>query len=118
MKQSIIWHGRHPAFLLLRFVPMIVSAVVVLLVVLAMFWTKMGGNLPFLITGLAGIVFVGWAIFNYMEWGNDYSIITDRRLVYQEKVIMIYDSRQEAPLDAILAVSTDTSQLGRILGFW
>jgi hypothetical protein len=52
-----------------------------------------------------------------MEWGNDYSIITDRRLVYQEKVILIYDSRQEAPLDAILSVSTDTSQLGRILGF-
>ena len=108
---------RHPAFLLLRFVPMLISAVVVFVVVMAIFWTGMGGNLPFLVTGLAGIVFVGWAIFNYMEWGNDYSIITDRRLVYQEKVIMIYDSRQEAPLDAILAVSTDTSQLGRILGY-
>ena len=108
---------RHPAFLLLRFVPMILSGVVVLLVILAMFWTGMGGNLPFLSIGLAAVVYIGWAIFNYLEWGNDYSIITDRRLVYQEKVILIYDSRQEAPLDAILSVSTDTSQLGRIFGF-
>ena len=108
---------RHPAFLILRFVPMILSGILVLLVILAMFWTKMGGNLPFFSIGLAAVVYIGWAIFNYMEWGNDYSIITDRRLVYQEKVIMIYDSRQEAPLDAILSVSTDTSQLGRIVGF-
>jgi small-conductance mechanosensitive channel len=108
---------RHPAFLLLRFVPLILSGVLVLLVVLAMFWTKMGGNLPYIVIGLAGIIYVGWSILNYLEWGNDYSIITDRRLVYQEKVIMIYDSRQEAPLDAILAVSTDTSALGRLLGY-
>ncbi|MDX9864784.1 MAG: cyclic nucleotide-binding domain-containing protein [Anaerolineaceae bacterium] len=108
---------RHPAFLLLRFVPMAVTGVVVLLVVLAMFATGMGGNLPFLVIGLAAVFYVGWGIFNFLEWGNDYSIITDRRLVYQEKVILIYDSRQEAPLDAILSVSTDTSQLGRILGF-
>ena len=108
---------RHPAFLLQRFLPWLVFAVITLVAILAMFMTGMGGNLPMITAGLAVVAFLGWAVYNYLEWGNDYSIITDRRLVYQEKVIMIYDSRQEAPLDAILSVSTDTSQLGRILGF-
>lgn len=108
---------RHPAFLILRFIPMVVSGLIAFAVILGMFYSRMGGNLSFFVTGLTAVGYIIWGIYNFMEWGNDYSIITDRRVVYQEKVIMIYDSRQEAPLDAILAVSTDTSQLGRLLGY-
>ena len=108
---------RHPAFLVLRFIPWLLSGIAALVLILFLFYVRIGTVVPFFVTGLAVAGFTIWGILNYIEWGNDYSIITDRRVVYQERVIMIYDSRQEAPLDAILAVSTDTSQLGRLLGY-
>lgn len=108
---------RHPAFLALRFLPMLLVGIVVFGAVLGLFYLQAPPVVSFILLGLAVIGFIGWGILNYIEWGNDYSIITDRRVVYQERVVLIYDSRHEAPLDAILAVSTDTSQLGRLLNF-
>lgn len=56
----------------------------------------------------------GWV---YLDWTNDYSIITNRRVVYQERVVLLYDSRQEAPMTAVLKVDTATNFLGRYLGY-
>jgi uncharacterized membrane protein YdbT with pleckstrin-like domain len=108
---------RHPAFLVLRFIPWALTGIAAVVLILILFYLRINTIVPFFVTGFAVAGFTIWAILNYIEWGNDYSIITDRRVVYQERVIMIYDSRQEAPLDAILAVSIDTSQLGRWLGY-
>lgn len=69
---------------------------------------------------LAGVIFmagVAWGIWTYIDWSNDYFIITDRRIVYLERIVLLYDSRTEAPMDAILSVNKSTSQLGRILGY-
>jgi CRP-like cAMP-binding protein len=41
--------------------------------------------------GLAGILF---GIWQWLDWTNDYYIVTDRRAVWLEKVIGIYDSRR------------------------
>jgi hypothetical protein len=50
-----------------------------------------------------------WA---YEEWLNDYFVITNRRVVSQKRVVMLYESRQESPLDAVLTVSSKSP------GFW
>jgi hypothetical protein len=63
---------------------------------------------------LAGVVLGLW---RGVDWGNDYYIVTDRRAVWLEKVIGLYDSRQEAPLRMVLSVSTATEMLGRLLDF-
>ena len=63
------------------------------------------------------IAITGWFIWTIIDWANDYSIITNRRVVSFEKVALFYESRQEAPLDAILSIETRTSQAGRIFGF-
>ena len=63
---------------------------------------------------LAGIVF---GIWQWLDWTNDYYIVTDRRAVWLEKVIGIYDSRREAPLHTILSVSVGTDITGRMMGF-
>ncbi|NOR90962.1 MAG: cyclic nucleotide-binding domain-containing protein [Anaerolineales bacterium] len=64
--------------------------------------------------GLAGILF---GIWQWLDWTNDYYIVTDRRAVWLEKVIGIYDSRREAPLHTILSISVETEVAGRMMGF-
>jgi hypothetical protein len=56
-------------------------------------------------------------VWRWIDWGNDYYIVTDRRVVWLEKVIGLYDSRQEAPLHMVLSVSVSTDFLGRTLGY-
>ena len=66
--------------------------------------------------GLLGIGF-GWIIWAWIDWGNDYYIITNQRVAWIEKVIWLYDSRIEAPLDTILSVDVNTTLLGRTVGY-
>lgn len=58
-----------------------------------------------------------WGLWNWVDWGNDYYIVTNQRVVWVEKVIWLYESRDEAPLTTILAVNTTTTFLGRMLGY-
>jgi uncharacterized membrane protein YdbT with pleckstrin-like domain len=58
-----------------------------------------------------------WAIWLIVDWGNDYYIVTSQRVVWLEKVIAVYDSRQESPLNTILSVAVETSLLGRWFDF-
>ena len=64
--------------------------------------------------GFAGILF---GIWQWLDWTNDYYIVTDRRAVWLEKVIGIYDSRREAPLHTVLSISVGTDVTGRIMGY-
>jgi hypothetical protein len=52
-----------------------------------------------------------------VDWGNDYYIVTNQRVVWLEKVVALYDSRQDSPLNTILAVAVETSLLGRWFDF-
>jgi uncharacterized membrane protein YdbT with pleckstrin-like domain len=65
---------------------------------------------------LFGAAFL-WGVWNWIDWGNDYYIITDQRVVWVERVIWLYDSRTEAPLETILSVNVTTNLVGRILNF-
>jgi hypothetical protein len=77
--------------------------------------------LPWSIVALAAflslVAAAGWIAWTVIDWGNDYYIVTNQRVVWLEKVIGIYDSRQESPLSTILSVGVETTQLGRILDF-
>jgi hypothetical protein len=59
----------------------------------------------------------GWALWNWIDWGNDYYIVTNERVIWLEKVIGIYDSRQEAPLSTVLSVGVETDVSGRLLDY-
>jgi len=67
--------------------------------------------------GLFGLVGLAAAVWKWIDWGNDYYIVTDRRVVRLEKIVGLYDNRQEAPLRMILSVSTSSSLFGRMYGF-
>lgn len=70
-------------------------------------------SVGFVLTGVA----LAWGAWNWIDWGNDYYIVTNQRVVWLEKLIGLYDSRREAPLSNILAVDTSSDQLGRILHY-
>jgi hypothetical protein len=74
-----------------------------------------------LVLGWFGAAMAGgavvWAAWRFLDWRNDYYIITDERIVWLERTVALYDSRQEAPLVAIKTGETKSSQLGRWLGY-
>jgi uncharacterized membrane protein YdbT with pleckstrin-like domain len=70
-----------------------------------------------ILLGFLIVFFLGWFIWKLIDWSNDFSIITNRRVVSLEKIALFYESRQEAPLDAILSVETKSNQIGRWIGY-
>ncbi len=60
---------------------------------------------------------LGWGVWKALDWSNDYYLITNQRVIWLEKVIGLYDSRQEAPLSTVLAVGVDTDLVGRMLDY-
>ncbi len=69
------------------------------------------------LAGLSLVLILAWAIWNAIDWGNDYYIVTNQRVIWLEKVIGIYDSRQEAPLSTVLSVGVETDVVGRMLDY-
>jgi hypothetical protein len=67
----------------------------------------------------AGLVVAGAlsGIWQWVDWRNDYYLVTNRRAVWLEKIVGIYDSRREAPLHTVLSVTINTEMTGRLFGF-
>jgi len=106
------------AYLIFKsFLPAVWIGLVLFLGIWFYFNTDISVVLLFPLTGVALIFGMAWLIWNIVDWTNDYYLITKRRVVFLEKVLLLYDSRQEAPLSAVLSVTKHTSLMGRILGF-
>ena len=58
--------------------------------------------LPMLLFPLASIV------YNYYDWRNDWFVITNQRVVHEERVLLTFnETREQAPLNGIQAVRTN-----------
>ena len=77
--------------------------------------------IPLLIVGLAALLsffaIAGFIIWLWIDWGNDYYIVTNQRVVWLEKVVGIYDSRSESPLGTILSVGVESNPVGKIMDY-
>ncbi len=67
--------------------------------------------------GVLSVIVGLWALWNWIDWGNDYYILTNQRVIWLERVVGVYDSRQEAPLSTVLSVGVETDQAGRLLDY-
>jgi uncharacterized membrane protein YdbT with pleckstrin-like domain len=63
------------------------------------------------------IIPVVWAIWQFFGWYNEYFVITNQRVLLLRKILLIYETRQETPMPAILSVTTETDLVGRWLTF-
>src|SRR5574339_830375 len=81
-------------------------------------WITMARTPIVAVAAIVSLVFDAlWALWYYIDWENDYYIVTNQRVVWLEKVIGIYDSRQESPLNTVLSVGIEANPLGRALDF-
>lgn len=109
---------RHPAILWSRLIiPFLFAVGVGLLAALTQ-----GVWLPERIYGWIGLaiglpVSIIWLIWTYYDWRNDYFIVTNKRVVWIEKIALIYESRQEAPLRTIMSVGIHRTRMGTLFGF-
>jgi len=88
-----------------------------MLVVVAAAWWFMTWQMALILLALGGAPPAAWITWNAVDWSNDYYIVTNKRVVYLEKIVGIYDSRQEAPLHSVLSVSIQTAgSLARSFG--
>ncbi|MDT8898234.1 cyclic nucleotide-binding domain-containing protein [Thermanaerothrix sp. 4228-RoL] len=109
---------RHPFFLFLRIaLPAVVTGALVGLFAFLTIVVWHGALLPTLLLILSLVGGLGWLAWSAVDWSNDYVIITNRRVVLLERVILLYESRQEVPLEAILADEVQTDQIGRFLNY-
>ena len=76
-----------------------------------------GATTPIVLAIMASIGILAWGTWNAIDWSNDYYLVTNQRVIWLEKVIGLYDSRQEAPLGTILSVGIETDIVGRALDF-
>jgi len=98
----------------------LVLPIVMLALPLALFygWLTLA---RFVIVALAAslslLAILAWMAWLIIDWGNDYYIVTNQRVVWLEKVVGIYDSRQESPLSTILSVGIEANPFGRVLDY-
>ena len=76
-----------------------------------------GATTPYAVGVLILVGVLGWGVWQAIDWSNDYYIVTNQRVIWLEKIVGLYDSRQEAPLGTILSVGIETDMIGRALDF-
>ena len=110
---------KHPAYLLVaELAPLGVAWLGVLVILFSTLIGVASFRLVVSWFGMAALaVALLWALWQYLDWGNDYYIVTDQRVVWLERIIALYDSRQETPLIAIKSGETKSTLVGRWFGF-
>jgi len=106
---------KHTFFL---FQVLIVPVLALLIPIFLFVWGFLSGSVSATSAGVITLgLDLGWIVWSIIDWGNDYYIVTNQRVVWLEKVIGLYDSRYEAPLSHILSVGVEADLIGRALGY-
>ncbi len=67
--------------------------------------------------GLVGIITLLQLTWGAIDYLNDYMMVTNRRVVRQEKVLFVNEWRQEAAIEQIQNVTTSQTFLAKLLGY-
>lgn len=59
----------------------------------------------------------GWYYWNWVDFHNDWYVVTNQRVVDIDKVVLFYDSRAEAPLPTVQNTAIKTTEWGRQLNY-
>ncbi len=70
--------------------------------------------LQVLLIGTIPALMIAWF---YADWQNDYFLLTTKRLLHREKIILLYETWNEVPLTKIQNTEIRSEFGGRVLGF-
>ena len=113
----IIFQRRHWIELVRKILPAM-GVTLVILILLMLTGVMAQNNLGFRCLYLFLIVLtIGWYIWGILDYRNDYLLVTNQRVVRQEKVIFFNEWQQVAFLEQIQNVDFSTSFVGRLLNY-
>ncbi|MCS6844800.1 MAG: cyclic nucleotide-binding domain-containing protein, partial [Caldilineales bacterium] len=117
-EEILVVTRRHVLYLILRIVAVAVLALLVVggLAVLLEFlpggpMTPLAGLLAF------GVIFLPLLAWYVVDYFNDYYVITDRRILRHDRVLLIYENQLEAPIERIQDVSRRSSLIAKIFNY-
>jgi hypothetical protein len=109
---------RHSAILWQRLIAPIIVGLISITLSAFLNWVWLPGSpAGWILMILSIVIALAWVTWDYFDWRNDYFIITNKRVVWIEKVALIYESRQEAPLRTIMSVGMQRTRVGTVLDF-
>ncbi len=113
----LLRRGRHWFALVTRlFVPFLVL-VALILIVMGLSLSKVNRGAQWLVTGLGTVVMSSWIILAFVDWRNDYYLVTTKKVLHRELSILQMERREEAPLNKIQNANSRRGFLGSLLGF-
>jgi membrane protein YdbS with pleckstrin-like domain len=115
-EEMVFLDRRHWYFLASR----LTLAVLFSLVAIGLILAGSGPGTGLILRLLGAIILIPSAfavLWIVIDWFNDYYIVTDRRAVHQEKLVLIRQTRDEAPLNRIQNVNILRLFVGNLLGF-
>ncbi len=111
---------KHEIFLYLSLLPPLLTFLVsipILAYGVSSFGASTFYKLAAVLGGFGLVVSLVWLIWNWVDWGNDFYIVTNQRVVRVEKVVLLYNSRREAPLQHVLSVNINKTWFGRVINY-
>jgi len=114
--EHVVWFGHRHKYVLLS---KVAGPIVVAVFLLAVFVTiEQRGSLAWAVFSFLLVLCAFWLGWQWIDWANDYFVVTNRRVVHRELGLLQREERREAPLDKIQNVNVvRTGPLARILGF-
>ena len=116
-EQVIVFSRRHWVAFLRKMLPAIITFVILFIIFVVA--DLIPGPQQFLrVIIILLLIVVGLAIaWGTVDYFNDWLVITNRRVVHQEKVLFVNEWRKEAPLEQIQNVNFESNWLGKILNY-
>ena len=78
------------------------------------FGVAISSPLAVLLVGALPAAMILWLL---VDWRNDFYLVTARRVVHEEKVILIHETWDEVPLNKIQNINITRGFMGNLLGF-
>jgi len=104
-------------FALVRHLPLpVITSFMFLIVALGLYLLgiDVGLALAILFIGVIPLAMVLWFL---VDWLNDFYLVTTHRVLHREKVVLLYETWDEAPLERIQDTRIVGRALGNLLGF-
>jgi len=113
---TLFWARRHWLFLAQRIaLPLVAFLTLMTLLGMALDWRAATWLEEVLaVAGALALLSIGWVV---LDWANDYFAVSNHRITHFERVLLLSETRREAPLDKVQDINIVRGVWGNLLGF-